>query len=220
MSLKLISATPSPFARMNRIAMLEKGIPFELQSEIPWHVEETQTPKYNPLEKLPVLIFPDNRPPVYDSAHIQDYIVQKYADQGPKLITGDLDQDLQLKQIQVLAEGIMDAFVLAAFESMREHKSESWLRRQKRKVDGGFGALEELAKGKPSGSDYLFADQLTIADIAVVCAVGFCDFNGAVADWKEKYPALAAYFQKIDNGSESFRSTRPVMFDIRQNEVI
>lgn len=36
MSFTLISATPSPFARMNRITMLEKGIPFSLQNEIPW----------------------------------------------------------------------------------------------------------------------------------------------------------------------------------------
>ena len=135
-------------------------------------------------------------------------------------MTGDLDTDLQLKQIQVLSEGVMDAVVLAFFEKSREHKSESWLARQTRKIDGGFGAMEELAKGKPKGSDYLFADQLTIADIAVVCAVGFCDFNQAVAGWKEKYPALAAYFQKIDDGLESFRSTRPVMFDIRRDEVI
>lgn len=30
----LISATPSPYARINRIAMIEKDIPFELQSEV------------------------------------------------------------------------------------------------------------------------------------------------------------------------------------------
>ena len=46
MVLTLISATPSPYARKNRIALLEKGIPFELQSEIPWHAA-TETPKYN-----------------------------------------------------------------------------------------------------------------------------------------------------------------------------
>lgn len=57
--LTMISATPSPFARMNRIALHEKGIPFELQNEIPWHVG-SETPKYNPLEKLPILLFPDS----------------------------------------------------------------------------------------------------------------------------------------------------------------
>lgn len=130
MTLRLISATPSPYARINRIAMIEKGIDFELSGEIPWH-NDTETPKYNPLEKLPVLIFDDGREPIYDSAHIQDYIIQKYASQGPKLITGDLDTDLRLKQVQVLSEGVMDAAVLAFFEKAREKgkQSQSWRER-------------------------------------------------------------------------------------------
>jgi glutathione S-transferase len=53
--LTLISATPK-----NRIALLEKRIPFELKTEIPWH-SDTETPKHNPLEKLPILIFDDGR---------------------------------------------------------------------------------------------------------------------------------------------------------------
>ena len=34
--LKLISATPSPYARKVRIVLAEKGIPFELITEVPW----------------------------------------------------------------------------------------------------------------------------------------------------------------------------------------
>jgi glutathione S-transferase len=222
MSLRLISATPSPYARINRIALLEKNIPFTLESEIPWHVSETQTPKYNPLEKLPVLIFPDSdgREPVYDSAHIQEYIVQKWPNQGPKLITGDLDKDLKLRQIQVLCEGIMDAVVLAFFEKSREVKSQAWLDRQERKIAGGFRALEELAikqKESSADSEWLLYHQFTIADIAVVVTVGFCEFNKAVD--LGQHPALKAYSKKIDE-RESFKSTRPVMFDLRRQEVI
>jgi glutathione S-transferase len=46
--------------------MLGKGIPFELKNEIPWH-GTTETPQYNPLEKLPILIFDDGKPPIYES---------------------------------------------------------------------------------------------------------------------------------------------------------
>lgn len=62
----LISAKSSPYTRKNRIVMIGKGIPFELQSEILWH-SDTETPKYNPLEKLPILIFDDGRSPIYES---------------------------------------------------------------------------------------------------------------------------------------------------------
>lgn len=218
MTLRLISATPSPYARINRIAMIEKGIDFELETEIPWH-NDTATPKYNPLEKLPVLIFDDGREPIYDSAHIQDYIIQKYASRGPKLVTGDLDTDLRLKQVQVLSEGVMDAVVLAFFEKAREQgkQSQSWRERQERKYQGGFKAFDELARGRKG--DYLFGDQLTIADIAVVCAVGFVDFNGAIEGWREKYPELEKYFTKLDE-IESFKTTRPVMFDIKTERVV
>jgi glutathione S-transferase len=82
--LTLISATPSPYARKNRIALIEKGIPFELKSEIPWH-SDTETPKYNPLEKLPILVFDDGRPPIYESWFIQEYIVCKYKGTGTDL---------------------------------------------------------------------------------------------------------------------------------------
>ena len=43
----LLSATPSPYARKVRISLLEKGIPFKLQTEVPWD-SDTQTPNYNP----------------------------------------------------------------------------------------------------------------------------------------------------------------------------
>ena len=100
---------------------MEKGIPFELQNEIPWHKDETKTPQYNPLEKLPILLQPEDPDfePVYDSAHIQEYIIQKYADKKPTLLTGDVDLDLKARQIQVLSEGVMDAFVLEFFEGKK-----------------------------------------------------------------------------------------------------
>ena len=216
MSITLISATPSPFARMNRIALMEKGIPFELRNEIPWHVDETETPKHNPLEKLPIMLFDDGREPVYDSAYIQEYIVQKYADKAPKLITGDLDQDLRARQILTLSEGVLDAFVLVFFESSRESdkQSEAWMSRQQRKIDGGMRAFEELAKNRPSGSDYLIGDQLTIADIAVVCAVAQIDFGKLREGWQGKYPHLQAYSGKLEE-RETFKSTTPVMFDLK-----
>ncbi|KAK4575386.1 hypothetical protein LTR86_001240 [Recurvomyces mirabilis] len=223
MVFRLVSATPSPFARINRIAMLEKGIPFELQTEIPWHKSETVTPKYNPLEKLPILFDPEDSTfePVYDSAHIQEYIIQKFASQGPKLLTGDLDLDLKARQIQVLAEGVMDAGVLEFFEVARPEgsRSKEWVERQARKVDGGFRAFDQMVREKKG--QWLVGDGkvMTIADIAVVCAVGFLDFQGARKEWRGQYPELVKWFEGIDE-RESFASTRPVMFDIQLKSVI
>src|ERR1700760_4831926 len=114
MGLTLISATPSAFARINRIALMEKGIPFELKNEVPWN-KETETLTHNPLEKLPILIFDDGSA-IYDSMMIQEWIVQKYADKGPPLLPEGQDAGFQARQIQTLSNGHMDAMVLTFFE--------------------------------------------------------------------------------------------------------
>ena len=84
---KLISATPSPYTRKVRIALLEKGLPFELITEVPWD-STTSTPRYNPLEKLPILILEDGSS-VYESSLILQYLEWKV----PKtpLLAGDVD---------------------------------------------------------------------------------------------------------------------------------
>lgn len=204
--------------------MLEKGIPFELKNEIPWHKDETITPDYNPLEKLPILLKPSDPSfePVYDSSHIQEYLIQKHASQEPLLLTGDMDLDLKARQIQVLAQGIMDAFVLQFFEVAKaeEKRSVEWMGRQDRKVEGGFRALDEMVQ-RPRDGEYLIGDgtTYTIADIAAVCAVSQVEFGGLKKDWKEKYPKLASWWEKMDQ-REHFASTRPVMFDIKSDRIV
>lgn len=218
--LTIISATPSPFARMNRIALALKGIPFTLKNEIPWE-STTETPKYNPLEKLPILVFPDNRPPVYDSAHIQEYIVAKYADKGPRLITGDIDKDLEIRQIVVLAEGCLDAVVINRFEARREpgQQSKLWMDRQNRKIDGALRAFNDLISARVNaGKEYLVGDELSIADIAAVCTVGWIGWAGVRQDWGEKYPVMKKWIEGLD-GRKEFEETRPVMFDLKEDVV-
>lgn len=217
--LTLISATPSPYARKNRIALIEKDIPFHLQSEIPWE-SSTQTPKYNPLEKLPILLFDDGRPPIYESWFIQEYITQKYADKGPSLLPkGGVDEDLRAKQIQVIADGACDAMGLAFFETSRaERKSEEWMARQLRKVYGVLKALDELVKARDSSSKFLVGDELTIADIAAGAMLGMMDMvesQFGLIKWKDDYPDLVKYWEGLEE-RESFRATRPVMFDLTE----
>ncbi len=39
--MRLISATPSPYARKVRIALAERSVPFELLTEVPWNDDTT-----------------------------------------------------------------------------------------------------------------------------------------------------------------------------------
>ncbi|KAL8820417.1 MAG: hypothetical protein Q9191_007522 [Dirinaria sp. TL-2023a] len=215
--LTLISATPSPYARKNRVALLEKGIPFQLQTEIPWH-SATETPKYNPLEKLPILIFDNGEPPIYESWFIQEYIIQKYRSQGPSLLPESLDEQLLAKQIQVIADGACDAMGLAFFETGRgERKSEEWLSRQLRKIYGAIKAVDQFVK-RSEGGEFLIGRELTIADIAVVSMLGLMDLAERqlqLVAWEDDYPELREYWQRLEQ-RPSFRETQPVMFELQE----
>lgn len=121
----LISAGPSPYARKIRIALAEKGIPFDLQTEVPWD-STTQTPKYNPLEKLPVLILDDGKTAIYESHYIFDWLEAKHPEPSLLPPTSEIDERLFAKKVEVVCDGICDALVLAFFEKQREHQSEPW----------------------------------------------------------------------------------------------
>ena len=58
--MKLIIATPSPYARKARISLYEKKIEHEVIIDVPWN-ENTLTKEKNPLGKVPILITKDNQ---------------------------------------------------------------------------------------------------------------------------------------------------------------
>ena len=124
---QLISATPSPYARKVRIALQEKNLPFELTTEVPWD-NTTQTPQFNPLEKLPVLVFNDGTPAVYESHFILEWIEAKYPEPSLLPSTEHIDDRLFVKQVEVVVDGICDALVLAFFEGQRDEdkRSKPW----------------------------------------------------------------------------------------------
>lgn len=124
---QLISATPSPYARKVRIALQEKDLPFELKTEVPWD-HSTQTPQYNPLEKLPVLVFNDGRPAIYESSFILEWLETKYPEHSLLPSIHEADDRLLVKQIEVVVDAICDALVLAFFEGQRDEdkRSKPW----------------------------------------------------------------------------------------------
>ena len=69
---RLISATPSPYARKDRIQLAEKNIPFELITDVPWE-NDTQTSQFNPLEKLPILLC-ENGETVYELRFVNEWV--------------------------------------------------------------------------------------------------------------------------------------------------
>lgn len=205
----LISATPSPYARKVRIALLEKQLPFTLQTEVPWD-STTTVPLHNPLEKLPVLIT-DTGKAIYESHFILEWLESKYP--SPPLLVGVeeldcVDKRLFARQVEVVADGICDALVLAFFERQREpeHQSKPWMERQMRKVDGGLKALATWVEQREG--EFMIGDSFGLADIAVGCVCGYLAVRWPEHRWREMYPELKTYWEGLEQ-RESFRTTVP-----------
>ncbi|KAK5173809.1 uncharacterized protein LTR77_002490 [Saxophila tyrrhenica] len=203
----LISATPSPYARKIRIALIEKRLPFTLQTEVPWD-STTATPQHNPLEKLPVLLLNDDvGTAVYESHFIMEWLEAKYPEHS--LLPDDLEGKLFAKKVEVLADGVCDALVLAFFEKMRGEglRSEAWMERQMRKADGGLRALATFVE-QAGGGGFLIGERLTLADIAVGSALGWLSLRWPDHEWKTKHPKLNEYYERLEQ-RPTFDSTRP-----------
>ncbi|MBL8381135.1 MAG: glutathione S-transferase N-terminal domain-containing protein [Burkholderiales bacterium] len=199
---KLISATPSPYARKVRIALIEKGLPFELVTEVPWN-STTVTPKYNPLEKLPVLLT-DEGEAVYESSYILEWLELKFP--ATPLLPRDVDGILAAKKLDVLCNGVCDAVVLTFFEKQRAGGgSPEWLARQRRKIDGGMREIANLI-GK---REWAVGNAFGLGDIAAGTAAGYLAVRFKDFPLRERHPELAAYADRLAL-RPSFASTVPV----------
>jgi glutathione S-transferase len=198
---QLISATPSPYARKVRIALLEKRIPFELLTEVPWH-GATTTPRHNPLEKLPILLLEDGSS-VYESSYILEYLELTHPE--PPLLPKDLPGHLAARKLEVLCDGICDAVVLSLLENTREGAaSKPWLARQRRKIEGGLAEMARLVAGR----QWAVGETFTRGDIAVGTATAYVSLRFAELAWRGQRPELAQFADRLAQ-RESFKATLP-----------
>lgn len=197
--MKLVIATPSPFARKARIALLEKGLPHEVLVQNPWGASIEQ----NPLGKVPVLILEDGAV-VHDSSVIVEYL--ETLGTPPRLIPSEPALRVAHKQIEATADGLCDAVVLIVAERSRppEKQSAPWIERQAAKLPRGLDELERLLGGAESFTAHGFG----LAEIAAGCALGYLDLRYPELAWRDDHPGLAALSSRLAT-RPSFARTVP-----------
>jgi len=199
---KLIIATPSPFARKARIALLEKGLAHEAMVQNPWQTDIAA----NPLGKVPLLLLDDGTA-VHDSSVIVEYLETLGA--PPPLIPADPRLRVAHKQIEAISDGLCDAVVLIVTERSRpqEKQSAKWIERQAGKLPRALDELERLL-GAQGAADWFTPHGYGLAEIATGCALAYLDLRYPELDWRSGRPGLAALALRLA-ARPSFQSTVP-----------
>ena len=201
--MKLIGSFGSPFVRKARIVFAEKKIDYNLVLENVW-VPETTIHTFNPLGKVPCLVMDDGEA-VFDSRVICEY-VDTLSPVG-KLIPASGRERVEVRCWEALADGMLDATVLIRVEGTQreaEHRSETWVARQRQKIDHGLVAMSQGLGSKT----WCAGNRYSLADIALGCALGYLDFRMPDLNWREPYPNLDKHFQKLSQ-RQSFIDTMP-----------
>ncbi|MCU0931118.1 MAG: glutathione S-transferase N-terminal domain-containing protein [Serpentinimonas sp.] len=203
--MKLIGAVTSPYVRKARIVMAEKKLEFQFVTEDVWSAE-TRIMESNPLGKVPCLVM-EGGEAVFDSRVIVEYL-DALSPVG-RLIPASGRERVEVKTWEALADGLLDAAILARLEATwagrtPEQRSQAWIDRQMDKITASLAAMSRGLGEKP----FCHGHSLTLADVAVGCALGYLDFRFPQIEWREPYPNLAKLYEKLAQ-RQSFIDTTP-----------
>jgi glutathione S-transferase len=203
--MKLIGSTASPYVRKVRIVMAEKKLDYQFLEEDVW-AADTVIMQSNPLGKVPCLVM-EGGEALFDSRVIVEYL-DTLSPVG-KLIAVVGRERAEIKTWEALADGVLDALILARLEAnwsgrTKAQRSPAWIDRQQQKVQASLKAMSQGLGDKP----FCAGIYLSLADIAVGCALGYLDFRFPEIDWRTPYPNLAKLAEKLAQ-RPSFADTKP-----------
>jgi glutathione S-transferase len=203
--MKLIGSTSSPYVRKVRIVMAEKKLDYEFVMEDVWAADST-IGQSNPLGKVPCLVM-EGGEALFDSRVIVEYL-DTLSPVG-KLIPSVGRERAEIKTWEALADGVADAAILARLEAhwpgrTKAQRSQAWIDRQLSKVDASLKAMSQGLGEKP----FCAGIYLSLADIAVGCALGYLNFRFPEIEWRGDYPNLSRLHDKLMQ-RQSFADTKP-----------
>jgi len=202
--MKLLGSLTSPYVRKVRIVMAEKKLDYQLVLEDVWGSDAIL--KANPLGKVPCLVM-EGGEAVFDSRVIVDYL-DTLSPVG-RLIPASGRERAEVRTWEALADGLVDACILARLEQTWSGRSDgqrsaAWVDRQMSRVDAALVAMTRGLNEKPFAAGI----HMSLADIAIGCALGYLDYRFAHIDWRGAHPNLARLHKKLAL-RQSFIDTLP-----------
>jgi len=203
--MKLIGSTSSPYVRKVRVVMAEKKLDYQFVEEDVWSAGSSIM-QSNPLGKVPCLVM-EGGEALFDSRVIVEYL-DTLSPVG-KLIPAVGRERAEVKTWEALADGVLDALILARLEGHwggrpKAQRCQAWIDRQLAKTHASLKAMSQGLGDKP----FCAGIYLSLADIAVGCALGYVDFRFPEIDWRAAYPNLAKLYEKLAQRA-SFAETLP-----------
>ena len=203
--MKLIGAVTSPYVRKVRIVMAEKKLDYQFVTEDVW-AADTTIAQSNPLGKVPCLVM-EGGEALFDSRVIVEY-VDTLSPVG-KLIPPSGRERAEVKTWEALADGVLDAAILARLEATWPGRKDSerckaWIDRQLKKIHDSLVAMDRALSDRP----FCTGNHLSLADIAVGCALGYLDFRFADIDWRAEHANLAQLYERLAQ-RQSFKDSAP-----------
>jgi glutathione S-transferase len=201
--LKLYHNPASPYVRKVLVVAHETGLAarIEIDSLALTPVDpDTALNAANPLGKIPALVLDDGST-LFDSRVICEYLDTLH--DGPRMFPEQGQARWTALRRQALADGMLDAAVITRYETALRPESlrwPDWIENQKLKFRRAADQLELEAGG--------FGDMVDIGTVAIGCALGYLDFRYPDEGWRDRCPALAAWFEGFSR-RPSMRMTLP-----------
>ena len=201
--MKLLYSANSPYVRKCLVVAHELGLRDRIETVDADANPTRRNPAIaskNPLGKLPTLIADDGTA-IYDSPVIAEYL---NALAGGSLVPPEGPARWNALVGQALADGMLDAAVLARYEMALRPESfrwKEWIAGQEDKIALGLDELERRAAH--------FGDHVDIGTIAFACMLGYIDFRFAHLNWRDTRPKAAAWVEKFSKRDSMVKAPAP-----------
>ena len=199
--MKLFYSSASPYVRKVMVVAHETGLVDRIElapaAVAPTSVNAVLAAE-NPLVKVPTLVLADGTS-LFDSRVIVEYLDAQH--QGRRLFPAEGPARWKALRGQATADGLLDAALLTRYELVLRPEPLRW----KDWIDGQFRKVRQALAAL---ADENLGTELTIAEIAAGCALGWFDFRFPEEDWRSVHPTLASWFAEISK-RPSFAATTP-----------
>ncbi|HSB98872.1 MAG TPA: glutathione S-transferase C-terminal domain-containing protein, partial [Burkholderiaceae bacterium] len=144
---------------------------------------------------------------IFDSRVIVEYV--DTLSPLSRLIPASGRERVEVRTWEALGDGVLDAAIAARLEAnwapRGEARSQAWIDRNMSRVGASLKAMSRGLGEKP----WCAGLHMSLADIAVGCALFYLDFRFPQIDWRGEYTNLARLGDKLA-ARKSFVDTVPI----------